>query len=245
MKCRRKTAFGTRRDPWRNNMAKKEIPWTKHLGRLMVLGITLMITMVAPNIVVRSANMYQYTLDASQVLNTAGVAVEEMDVINALADFMKHKSGAVSLVSKAKYMPEDVFSKSAKQLMDNFQRIADIELILGIVGFLIVLVCFFFLIRWRKKKEHMQYLRYSVIAVIAASFLVVCTKAIGPLYRYTWARMIPENIKKDDFIMGIINENFMRQSGIITFIVVLVLLALLAYITWEIAGNKRVFKDTY
>ena len=66
MKYRRKTAFGTRRDPWRNTMAKKEIPWTKILGRLMVVGITLMITMVAPNIVVRSANMYQYTLDASQ-----------------------------------------------------------------------------------------------------------------------------------------------------------------------------------
>ena len=56
----------------------------------MVVGITLMITMVAPNIVVRSANMYQYTLDASQVLNTAGVAVEEADVISAIADFMKH-----------------------------------------------------------------------------------------------------------------------------------------------------------
>lgn len=211
----------------------------------MVVGITLMITMVAPNIVVRSANMYQYTLDASQVLNTAGVAVEEADVISAMADFMKHKSDTVTLVSKAKYMPEDVFTKPAKQLMENFQRIADVELILGIVGFLVVFVCFFFLIRWRKKKEHMQYLRYSIVAVVATSLIVLATKVIGPLYRHTWAKMAPGNLKEDDFIMGIINGNFMRQSGVITFIVALVMLALLGYITWEISGNKRVFKDTY
>lgn len=243
VKRKKRSAWIPRRDPWRNNMESREIPWTKVVGRLMVIGITVLVLALGSNFVLRSANMYQYTLDASQLLSGSSSVVKEEDVVKVLGDYMQHKSSRVYLMSNAEYNAHNVFDKQANVVMHRLRRGADVMAAAGIGALVLTVVCYFFLIRWRRKKEHMQYFRYTVIIAGAVCAGLALTKAAAPLYHLLWGRFFGGSPKDDVLISLIINQDFFRQEGIIELIVDAVLLAVFGYITWEIAGNKRLFKE--
>lgn len=245
MKIKKRARWIPHRDPWQNNMERREMEWSHVTGRFMVIFLTALIICIGLNLVIRSQNMYQYTLDASQALSDSSSLVDEDDVTKEMGDYMMHKSDKMSLMSKSEYKPEQVFTKKADAMMHRLRKTADIAALAGLISLLGTIACYFFLIRWRKKRDHMRYFRYTVAAVLITAGCIAVSKIIRPICTLTWMKLAGGSAPEGDLISLIINQDFFRQEGIIELIVEAAALAVFGYITWEIAGNKRLFKETY
>jgi len=223
-------------------MAHQGIQWDKLFGKLIIISIPLMIICLACNITMRMGDTYQYNLSASEVLNSAPVVVSEEKVVNTFQDYMQYKIKDFTLLEEVDYEPKDVFNDTDKKAMYNLRMTLNIMLLIGILMLLITAVSYFFLIRWRKKYIHMRCFKKSFWIFVLLSIIFSLTTAVPELRALTWGHMFGNKFSSDDLLVMIFEKNFALQVTVFDLIISFVLMAVLAYATWEAAGRKKMFR---
>lgn len=202
-----------------------------------------MIICLSANITMRLPDTYQYSLSSSQILTVAPVVVDETSLVNTFGDYMQHKTNDFSLKEAVDYKPQDVFNKKDKAAMFNLRKALDIMLIVGIAMLLISAVCYFFLIRWRKKQIHMSGYKWAVLCTIILLGVNSLLKVVPILRTWTWGRLFGAGFPDGDLLILVLENNFAIQVSIFDVVISLIILGILGYATWEFSGRKKMFKQ--
>lgn len=239
MKTYRKNS---RRNPWRNNMKRREIQWDNVFGKLLVISVPIMIICLSANITMRMSDTYQYSLSSSQVLDSAPVVVEETALVNLFGSYMQHRTAVFSLKEAVSYKPGDAFNAMDRQFMHNLRKTMDVILMLGIAMLAISALGYFFLIRWRKKVWHMMCFKKSFVVFLILSAVSAASTAIPFFRENTWERLFNTGFADGDLLALILQKGFALQVTVFNLIISFVLMGILAYATWEVAGRKKCSK---
>ena len=242
MKNFRRRRHWTHQDTWKNQYRKKETPWPKIIGIITVICMVLFLNGFAVNLTLRTDSAYQYTLQSSQLLTSGRLNVDEEELIGKLSRYMQHRTNDFSLMSSNEYDPEDIFKKEDRKFLANIRKGADIALVVGVLAFFGLVVCYYLFWRWHKKKEHIHYYKCGMAATLAVMAVMTLSKGVPKLVDLTWAHLMPKKITDDHILTWILNKTFLWQDAIFEAIIVAIALAILGYITWEMSGKKRVFR---
>ena len=223
-------------------MKSREIQWDTVFGRILIISIPLMIICIAANITMRMPDTYQYSLSDSQILNSAPVVVDEGKLVNLFGDYMQHKTNDFALKESVDYKPEDVFNDKDRAAMHHLRTALDIVLAVGIIALIMTAVCYFFLIRWRRKVIHMEYLKKSFLMFLIMSVLWALAKAVPFFRSLTWGHLFGSGFKTGDILIMVLQDKFSLQVTVFDLVISFVIMGMLAYGTWEVAGRKKMFK---
>ncbi len=239
MKTYRKNS---RRNPWRNTRRRREIPIEKIMAWLLIISIPLMIICLTSNLVLRLPDTYQYNLRATQSVSQTGRMISEDKVIELFGDFMSGKTDELVLMEEVEYQPENVFHPEDEKAMTNLRNALDIILIVGLLNLGITALIYFFLIRWRKKEIHLQNYKRSIWSFALLTVANSLIKLVPPLREATWGRIFGTDFPKHDVLIQILEKSFALHVTIFDVIISTVLMAILGYVTWQVAGRKKIFK---
>ncbi|MGI6722279.1 MAG: DUF1461 domain-containing protein [Anaerovoracaceae bacterium] len=232
----------SRKNPWRNSLAEKHIQKDVFFARLLLISIPLMIVCISANITLRMSNTYQYSLTSSQILNVAPYSVDQTKLVDLFGQYMQHRTDSFALKESVDYDPQDVFTVKDKVAMHHLRVMTDALLLVGIAALLVTALSYFMLIRMRRKVIHMEYFKKSFIIFLVLAAVSALVKVVPPLRALTWGRFFQLNHDGSDLLALIFDHGFYTQVTIFDLIISFVLMAILAYFTWEVAGRKKMFR---
>ena len=239
MKTYRKNS---RRNPWRNTRKRREIPIEKILAWLLIISIPLMIICLTANLVMRLSDTYQYNLRATQSVSQTGRMISEEKLIDLFGDFMMGETDDFVLMEDVEYQPENVFNDKDQKVMTNLRDALDIILVVGLISFFVTALVYFFLIRWRKKEIHLQNYKRSIWSFVILTIINSMIKLVPALRDATWGRVFGTDFPKRNVLIQILEKSFALHVTIFDIIISTVLMAILGYVTWQVAGRKKIFK---
>ncbi|MEG0392815.1 MAG: hypothetical protein RR626_08640, partial [Anaerovoracaceae bacterium] len=95
---------------------------------------------------------------------------------------------------------------------------------------------------WRKKALHMEYFKKSVWVFLLLSIANSLVKLVNPIREATWGKIFGTDFPKHDFLIEIFQNSFALHITIFDLLVSWILMGILAYGTWQVAGRKKIFK---
>lgn len=232
----------SRRNPWRNTRKRREIPIEKVMVWILIISIPLMVICLTSNLVLRVSDTYQYNLRSTQAVSETGRLISEEKVIELFGDFMSGKTDDFVLMEEVEYQPENVFGPEDQRAMTNLRNALDIILAVGLVNFFVTALIYFFLIRWRKKEIHMKAYKCSIWTFILLTIANSMIKLMPSLRDATWGRIFGTEFPKHDVLIQLLEKSFALHVTIFDIIVSSVLMAILGYGTWKVAGRKKMFR---
>ncbi len=232
----------SRRNPWRNTRKKREIHWEKLLGILVIISVPLMIVCLSLNIVLRTPDVYQYDLRATQAIDQATVIIDEEKLVTLIGDFMIGKTDDFTLLEEVEYKPEDIFTTQDKKYMKGFRSLVDLFALIGLGMLIINVLVYFFLIRWRKKSTLMKSIKISGGLLLLLVLFYDLTLLVTSLWNVTWGKLLPGPLPKEDMLLVLFQEKFMFHVSLFFTVVAGVLFGLFFYGTWKVAGKRNLFK---
>ena len=227
--------------PWRNYARNKKSGWPELLGKLLIICIPVMIICLVANVMVRTEDTLEYSLKQSQILNSAPVIVDETQFVDLLSDYMQHKTNDFSLLEAVEYEPQDVFKDADRIMMNKWRWSMDILAILGILALAGTAVCYFFLIRWRKKVVLMSNFKKAAVVTIAFALLWAVLKASAPVRAATWFKLVGMKVDEGNLLYLVSSKGYFSQLTVFELIGTAAFLGVMAYLTWEIAGQRKMF----
>lgn len=239
MKIYRKNS---RKNPWRNTRNAKKIPVEQLLAIILVISIPLAAICISSNVVLRLPDVYQYNLRSTQALNKTGRVIKEEKVIKLFGDFMQGKTDDFKLKEDVSYQPENVFSKADQRAMTNLRNALNVMLVIGILSFLLTVLGYFFLIRWRKKELQRRAFKKAAALFLILTILNTAMKLVPRLRDITWGQLFNMKFPKRDVLVQILEKSFAFHVTLFEVLLSLILMALLGYMTWQVAGRKKLFK---
>lgn len=235
----------SRRNPWRNTLEgeKKRIRKEYWLARILLVTLPVMAVCISANLMMRVSDTYQYALSASQALDTSVFTVDEDELVNLFGDYMQHKTNHFSLKEDVTYQPQDVFTKQDKDSMARLRILLDLSLTAGICALLISALCYWFLLRWRKKVLLMEYMQKSFFTFLILAALCAVLQAVTAIRNMTWGRILDFKTDGSDLLGLVLNARFFHQVTVFDLIGAFAIFGVVAYLTWEMAGNKKMMVE--
>lgn len=227
---------------WQRALNPSEFDFHKFLASVLVVTIPLMIFCLSANVLMRIGDVYEYNLDSSEIMDHTSLRTSKGEVVNALTEFMQHRTDKLSLVENVEYEPEQLFSDLDQQAMANARTLLDIMLVIGLLTLIITAVCYFLLIRWHVRDVFMKRFKLAAVVLLvmeAVNFIVVTAE---PLRRLVYGHFIQMDFPDGDNLVILLSEDLPKQIAIFEVLFAGVALLIMAYFTWSVAGKRKMFK---
>lgn len=232
----------SRRNPWRNTRRNMDRDWKAICAAVLVVSVPLMVILGTLNYVVRYSGVWKYDLTSSQVLTQISTQIDEDQLLNAVSSYMQHKTDSFELKEDVEYQPENVFKAVDKKAAKRIREFMDVTMVIGIIMLLLTAAAYFLLIRWRSHEIHMKRFRQSVW-VYAISIIVLCLICVIPPARHlVWGLLMGTKLPADDTLVVLFGGTLGFHIAMYWLLISAVITGILTYVTWEIAGRKRMFR---
>ena len=238
----RKSFRRSRSRMWRDTRRQRQFDIKKFLASVLVVSVPLMIFCITANVLMRMNDIYDYSLESSGVIDNMTISTSKEEVVGSITKFMQHRSDELTLVSNYGYEPQELYSEEDKEAMGQTRRLLDIMLVIGILALLATAASYFFLIRWRVKAIFMKRFKLAAVVFLVIEALNVITLIVSPLRKAVYGWFIPMDFPDGDNLVMFLSDAFPAQVAVFELIVGTVLLLILAYGTWSVAGKKKMFK---
>lgn len=213
--------------------------------RILIILIAIFIpffsVLTACNIVFRVPDLYVYEFTSQEVAGEVDLGISDDELGHFFSDFMKGKEADFDLFSEYRDREQNVFSTNEQINMENARKILNwILFIDGGIAF-IILVCYF-LFLWKKRKYELRIAFKAGTAVFVAlqAFLHITFNITSVrTFLYQWIFINP--FGADDVLPLILQERFARLSMFVNSAVALVIMIILASITWRLTKPRRMF----
>lgn len=227
---------------WRDTRRRRQFDIKKFLASVLVVSIPLMIFCISANLLMRMNDIYEYSMESSGVIENMTINTSKEEVVGSITKFLQHRSDELSLVSDYGYEPQELYSEEDKTAMTQTRKLLDIMLVVGILAFLASFTVYFFLIRWRVKTIFMKRFKLAAVVLLVMEALNVVTLTVRPLWKYVYGWFIPVKFPDGDNLVMFLSEAFPIQVAVFEAIISIILLLILSYGTWSVAGKKKMFK---
>ena len=226
--------YGTRK--------KREIDIQKFLANLIVIFLPIMIFCLSANIVLRLGEVYEFSLNSSEIMENTTIATTKDDVVGTFSSFMQHRMPELTLMENVEYEPQDIFSPLDKKAMAGLRSLLDVLLAIGAIAFLVTLVSYFFLIRWRVKAVFMKRFKIAALVLLIIEVVNAVINLVPALRTAVYGGVFGRKFPDGDNLILLLSDQFPFQVTMFEIIVGGILLALMTYITWSVAGRRKYFK---
>ncbi len=226
--------YGTRK--------KRDFDIQKFLANLIVIFLPIMIFCLSANIVLRLGEVYEFSLNSSEIMENTTIATTKDDVVNTFASFMQHRMPELTLMENVEYEPQDIFSSLDKKAMAGLRSLLDVLLAIGAGAFLVNLAAYFFLIRWRVKAVFMKRFKIAVLVLLIIEVVNAVINLVPSLRMAAYGGVFGKKFPDGDNLVLLLSDSFPFQVTMFEIIVGGILLALMTYITWSVAGRRKFFK---
>ena len=238
---RRRNKFWRKSD-WQGKKQKRQFDIQKFFASVIVISLPLMIFCLSANLVMRMDDIYEYNLDASGVMNNTNLSTSKEDVVSSITRYMQHKTDDFTLMENVEYEPEQLYSVRDKMAMRQTRQLLDVLLVIGGLMFAVSLIAYFFLIRWRVKDIFMKRFKLSFIVLMIIEAVNVLVVSLEPLRKATFGRFILMRFPDDDNLTFLLSKSFPVQIVVLEAAIGLIVMLILTYLTWQVAGRRKMFK---
>ncbi len=214
----------------------------RRIANVTVFTVPVMIMCLAANIVMRMRDVYSFCLNSSGIMNVSAVHTTQDGFIDAVVSFINGNDSALGLMEDSAYDPQPVFSELDRQVLGDTRDLLDILLIAGLLLLAVSAVMYFLLIRWRVKDIFMRRFKAGLVLFIileAAGAAAVC---VTPLREALFGLFMPMDFPEGDNLVMILGPAFPAQAVIFEAAVGAVAMAAVGYLTWYVAGRKKMFR---
>ena len=206
-----------------------------------MICLPVMIISVSFNIAMRSSATYDYNFSSTEILSKMTVSIDQKELADLFGDYMKHRTDTFQLKQNVEYNPQDVFSEKDQAYMHNIRKITDIVAMAGIPATVVTVFAYWLLIRWRRREVIRSFfIRGAWIFVVMTAVLSLC-KFITPLYKVIIEPVKGTGVEAGDALITIFGAGFHRTELMFELIISLIFFGVMAYITHEVAGRKKIF----
>jgi hypothetical protein len=229
-------------NPWRVNLTKKRIPWTRILAPILLVTIPLFVLMAVDNTLLRLPDIYEYHFLSSETLGERMVAADEDDVSKLMSDYLLHKTNQFQMKEYLEYMPADVFTKADGTMMKTLRTLLDTQAIIGLFMLFVTIILIVFLLRRKERDLLLQSFYYSLPIFVLMKIVEVVLMVFGSL-RYRVFGIPPvEMADSEDLIPALLDNAFFRSLAIAEFAISIILLGVIYFIMLNLAGRKTTFR---
>lgn len=215
------------------------------MAAIVVVSLPLMIFCLVANLVMRLPDVYEYSLNSSNILQHSSIATDTESVKTAISKYLQGKSTELSLVESNGYKPTDIFSKEDKQAMLQLRSFLNVLLGVGAVAFIFTFIIYFFMVRWRVKGIFMERFKQAAWVFIMLQIINLTICFITPVWKRVYGLFIRTSFKDGDNLVLLLGEHFPRQVAIFEFLIGTVIMLIIGYFTRSFAGRKKLFKETW
>lgn len=235
----------SRKNPWRNTNKIRQYDKKKIMAAVLVISLPIAVIALVTNLVLRLPDIYEYSLSSSNILKNTTLAVSKDDVKKVISEYLQGKTGELKLVENTEYKPEDIFSKEDKAAMHSLKIFLNVILGIGILFFIVTAVICFFMMRWRVKGVFMEGYKRSLWVFAILQALNVIIALMEPLWKNIYGLFMLTKFSDGDKMVMILGDAFPRQVAMFQLIIGGVIMALVGYLTWSVAGRKKLFKERW
>lgn len=208
---------------------------------LLMICMPVMIISIAFNVSMRSSATYDFNFSSSEILSQMTISIDQTELSNLFGDYMSHKTDTFQMKQNVEYNPQDVFSKEDQVYIHNIRKITDIVAAVGLPATVITILAYWLLIRWRRREVIRKYfIRGAWIFGVMTAVFSLC-KLITPLYEKIIRPVKGSGFEAGDALVTILGAGIQRTELLFELVISLVLFAVMAYITHEVAGRKKIF----
>lgn len=208
-----------------------------------VIAITIPVVSIvsAFNIVFRLPDLYVYEFNRIQVANEIDLGMEDDELGRFFSDFMKGQKEDFELFTEYRDREQSVFGAVEQTNMEHARRLLNYSLyILGGGAFLILLSYCIFLVKKKKYELRISFkggiLVFTLLLVfLFAAFYFEQTR----IFLYGLIFISP--FGADDVLPLMLTEQFAQISLVAIAAVGLVILVILASVTWRLTKPRRMF----
>jgi cbb3-type cytochrome oxidase subunit 3 len=229
-------------DPWRVNLTKKSVPWSRILAPVLLVTIPLFVIMVADNTILRLSDLYKYHFLSSEILGEKMVAVDEDDVSQLMSDYFLHKTDRFQIKEDLEYMPADVFTKADGTMIRELRSLLDAQAIVGLFMLLVTVLLIIFLLRQKERDLLLQSFYYSLPVFALMKIIEVALMLFGPLRNRVFGIPTVEAANADDLIPALLDNSFFQSLVVAESALSLIFLGVIYYIILNLAGRKTTFR---
>jgi hypothetical protein len=227
---------------WQRALNPSKFDFHKFMASVLVVTIPLMIFCLSANVLMRIGDVYEYNMDSSEIMNHTSLSTSKSEVVNSLTMFMQHRTDEMSLMENVEYEPEELFSDLDRQAMGSARMLLDIMLVIGLLALIITAVCYFLLIRWHVRDIFMKRFKLAVVVLLIMEAVNLIVVTAEPLRRLVYGHFIQMDFPDGDNLLILLSEDFPKQIAIFEAIFAVVVLLIMAYFTWSVAGKRKMFK---
>lgn len=238
---RRRNKFWQKSD-WQGKRQRRQFDIQKFLASIIVISLPLMIFCLSANLIMRMDDIYEYNMDASGIMNNTNLSTSKEDVVGSITKFMQHRTDDFSLMENVEYEPQQLYSEKDRGAMLQTRHLLDVMLAIGVLMFVASAIAYFFLIRWRVRDIFMKRFKLTFVIFLimeAANILIV---SIQPLRKFVFGSFIEMDFPDDDNLVYLLSDSFPMQIAVFEAIIGIILMLILTYITWQVAGRRKMFK---
>lgn len=209
---------------------------------MLVVTLPLMIICLSANVMMRMGDVYEYSMDSSGIMDSTTLRTTKDEVVGALSKYMQHRTDELSLIESAEIEPVEIFGTEDREAMSQTRTLLDIMLAIGALAFVASALAYFLLIRWRVKDIFMKRFKVAFAVTIMLEVLNIVLVTVEPLRRIVFGRFIRMDFPDGDNLVLLLADDFPRQVVMFETIMGTVLMLILAYFTWSVAGRRKMFK---
>lgn len=210
---------------------------------LIVIAISLPVVSVisAFNIVFRLPDLYVYEFNRMEIANEIDLGIQDEELGRFFSDFMMGKEDEFDLFTEYREREQSVFGTVEQTNMENARKLLNYSLyILGAGAFLVLLS--YSILLFKKKKYELRISFKAGIVVFTLSLLSLFVAFYFDQTRTFLYELIFTNpFGADDVLPMMLTEQFAQLSLVAASVVGLVILVILASVTWRLTKPRRMF----
>lgn len=229
-------------NPWKVNLTKKSVPWARILAPLLFITIPLFVIMTVDNTLLRLPDLYEYHFLSSEILDERMVAAGEDDVSQLMSDFLLHKTDQFQMKEDLEYMPAEVFTKADGAMISELRSLLDTQAIIGALMLILTIVLIVFLIRQKERDLLLKTFYYSLPIFVIMKTIEITLMMFGSLRNRVFGIPTIETAGAEDLIPALLDNSFFRALAIAESLLCLVVLGIIYYVIFNIAGHKTTFR---
>ncbi len=239
----------SRRNPWRNtwedNKRRKRqtLSGKRILAALLSITLPIMCLGLSAGVLSRLDDVYRYNINATQSVKYSSYSADTDEVIALLGDFMAGKTDEFSLESTSTYNPTELFTQEDQEAMLAFRHVTRLYLLLGLLGMLATGGIYYLLLRWQEKKILCRGVICAGGSMVLFVALEIADKIYAPLRTLVYGPIINLHHSEDSFLWEIASQSAGWHLALFECLAGVVLFLLMAYLTWRLAGRRKLFKN--
>ena len=208
---------------------------------IVAISIPAVSMMSAFNIVFRLPDLYIYEFNKNQVTREMDLEIKDDELGHFFSEFMKGKEKEFVLVAEYSDGEQSVFGRAEQVNMENARTLLNHTLyVLGGAAVLALLSYWFLLVK--KKKYELRFAFKGGVFVFAAMLLALWVAFFfGPARAFFFHKIFIRPFGPDDVLPLMLTGHFAQLGLLAVSAVALIILAILASVTWRLTKARKMF----